>query len=106
MAELTVERFEDGVESFAKIVKEGFDAVDKRFDAVDKRFSVVDQTFGTLRGEMKAEFRRVDDRIDKLVDHVDAFIQLHQKLDIELTALRHKYDLLATRVAKLEGAPA
>lgn len=99
MTELTVERFEEGMESFAKIVKEGFDAVDQRFDAVEF-------VIRSNHEEVKGGNLRLDGRIDRLADHVDAFIQLHQKLDIELTALRHKYDLLATRVAKLEGAPA
>ncbi|MDO8463059.1 MAG: hypothetical protein Q7S96_02195 [bacterium] len=70
MAELTVERFEQSMESFAKIVKEGFDTIDREF--------------GLLRKEMHEEFQRVDHRIDKLSEHVDVFIQLHQKLDMRL----------------------
>ena len=106
MAALTVEVFEEKMDSFAQIVKRGFDAVDKRFDGIDQRFDGIDREFGVLRSEMKVEFARVDNRIGELAKHVDDFVQLHQKLDIEPTALRHKYELLDVRVARLEGTPA
>ncbi|MBI4142950.1 hypothetical protein HY480_03695 [Candidatus Uhrbacteria bacterium] len=113
MAELTVEVFEEKLDSFAKIVKEGFDAVDERFNSVDERFNSVDERFNILTSVMGARFtemdeklERMDKRINGLYTLIDSFITLHQKLDIELTALRDKYNRLDARVARLEGMPA
>ena len=38
---------------------------------------------------------------NELMNHIDTFIGLHQKLDIELTALRSKYDRLETSMKKV-----
>jgi len=37
----------------------------------------------------------------EITTHVDSFIGLHQKLDLELVALRAKYDRLESYVLKL-----
>ena len=106
MADLTVEVFEEKMDSFAKIVKEGFDAVDERFNSVDERFSILTSVIGMRFAEMNERFEKLDKRIDGLYTLIDSFITLHQKLDIELTALRDKYNRLDARVARLEGMPA
>ena len=120
MAELTVEVFEEKMDSFAKIVKEGFDAVDERFNSVDERLDVMASVTQTQFAEVNEKLERMDKRIDGLYTLIDSFITLHQKLDIELTALRDKYNHLSkahnglanehrdlvARVTRLEGAPA
>ncbi|MBI2483292.1 hypothetical protein HYV74_03925 [Candidatus Uhrbacteria bacterium] len=93
----------DGIDQRFARVDQRFDEIDQRFARVDQRFDGIDREFGVLRKEMKEEFARVDDRINTLAAHVDDFVQLHQKVDIELAALRALYDQLTARVARLEG---
>ena len=100
MAELTVELFDEKMDSFAKIAKEGFDGVDERFKKVDERFDVIVSITQSQFADVKEEFRKVNGRIDSLSANVDAFLQLHRKLDIELVAMRDKYN----RVAKAHNA--
>jgi septation ring formation regulator EzrA len=118
MAELTVEVFGEKMDSFAKIVKEGFDSVDEqfktfrkdvdeRFDTIDERFKGIDERFDVQTSvtnerfaEVREEFKNVNERIDGLYTKIDGFIALHQKLDVELVAMRDKYN----RVAKAHNA--
>ncbi len=44
---------------------------------------------------------QLDETKNELMNHIDIFIGLHQKLDIELTALRSKYDRLETSMKKV-----
>ncbi len=78
------------------------ESVDKRFDAVDKRFDVVEFGIKTQFKEVNQRLDQTNERIDKLYTLVDGFIQLHQKLDLELTALRSMYQRLEERIQKLE----
>lgn len=39
---------------------------------------------------------------NRMLDHIDGFIKLHQTLDIELVALRSKYDRLELRLNRVE----
>lgn len=50
------------------------------------------------RGEMKDEISLAKTEI---MTHMDGFIGLHQKLDLELVALRAKYDRLESYIMKL-----
>ncbi len=90
-----------------------FTTIDKQFTEVGRQFTEVGRQFTEVRGEVREGLRKVNERIDNLATNVDGFVKLHQKLDIELTALRDKYNRLArahnelaTRVARLEGTPA
>lgn len=79
-------------------------------------FTKIDEQFE----EVKEGLKKANERIDGLYTLIDSFIKLHQKLDIELTALRDKYNRLSkahnelaiehrqliVRVARLEGTPA
>lgn len=83
-------------------------------------FTRIDEQFAEVRGEVRDGLKRVNERIDGLYTLIDSFVKLHQKLDIELVALRDKYNRLSkahnelasehhqliARVARLEGAPA
>ena len=44
---------------------------------------------------------KLNETKNELMNHIDTFIGLHQKLDIELTALRSKYDRLETSMKKV-----
>jgi chromosome segregation ATPase len=104
---------------FAKIDGQ-FAEVDRRFTKIDGQFAEVDRRFAETRGEMREGFGKINERIDNLLTSVDGFVQLHQTLDIELAALRDKYNRvskahnelanehqrLVARVARLEGSPA
>ncbi len=48
---------------------------------------------------IKDELRESEDR---LITHIDGFVKLHETLDLELVALRGKYDRLEERVEMLE----
>ena len=47
----------------------------------------------------KEEFNQ---KTDDLMTHIDGFVKLHQTLDIELVAMRDKYNRLETRLVRLE----
>jgi len=71
-AKHTDQRF-DAVDKRFDAVDQRFDAVDKRFDAVDQRFEQVDQRFSRvdgdirdLRDEMKAGFKKIDERFEAM----------------------------------------
>lgn len=100
-----------------------FTKIDEHFVKVDEHFTSVDAQLVGLKfdvGEVKEGLRKVNERIDGLYTLIDSFVKLHQKLDIELVALRDKYNRLSkahnelavehqqliVRVARLEGAPA
>jgi hypothetical protein len=52
--------------------------------------------------EVRSEFdEKLDAVKDEILNRMDMFIGLHQKLDIELTALRSKYDRLETSMKKV-----
>lgn len=38
----------------------------------------------------------------EVIGHIDGFVKLHQTLDIELVALRDKYNRLEERLARVE----
>lgn len=40
---------------------------------------------------------------DRVITHIDGFIKLHETLDLELAALRGKYERLEGRVIILEN---
>ncbi len=44
----------------------------------------------------------IDQKLDSMTSHIDGFIKLHETLDLELVALRGKYDRLEERVGMLE----
>lgn len=57
----------------------------------------------------------IEERVDKMVtkdefeqknneviNHIDGFVKLHQTLDIELVALRDKYNRLEERLTRVE----
>ncbi|MFH1098684.1 MAG: hypothetical protein V1723_02065, partial [Candidatus Uhrbacteria bacterium] len=48
-----------------------------------------------VKTEMAEQFAATNKRIDDLSTNVDGFINLHQKLDVELVALRDKYNRVA-----------
>lgn len=57
-----------------------------------------------LKDEMVGR-KELDQKLDKvkseIMTHMDGFIGLHQKLDLELVALRAKYDRLESYIEQL-----
>ncbi|MDO8462677.1 MAG: hypothetical protein Q7S96_00160 [bacterium] len=122
MAELTVEQFETTMDSFAKLVKQGFDAVDDQFREVRFDLSgvkadvavlktdvavlktdvaelktdvaVLKTDLAELRADMAEQFTVVHERGDRLATDVDGFTTLHIKLESELSAYRYKQNEL------------
>src|SRR3990170_5939114 len=55
-----------------------FGQIDARFRQVDKQFGLVHLEFRDLRKEMNERFTIMEDRIDRLANHVDGFMKLHE----------------------------
>lgn len=82
MAELTKEFFEQHMESFAGMVKEGFDSVDEQFKKVDEQVTKIRATMVTknylddkiadLRGDLVVLMRKEDTKLKKLVERLRA----------------------------------
>lgn len=106
----------NGSTELVEFLQGHFTKIDAQFVKIDEHFTKVDAQLIGLKldvGEVKEGLRKVNERIDGLYTLIDSFVKLHQKLDIELVALRDKYNRLAhahnelvTRVARLEGTPA
>ncbi|MBU1167662.1 hypothetical protein KKC60_04620 [Patescibacteria group bacterium] len=112
------EETDEKLESFALIVKKGFDSMDKRFDEVlgemNERFSKVDGVIGETKGcfdkiddelaGIKSRLKNVEKRLDLLSEDVgdikeevsDINIKFSQKPD------RKNLALLDKRVTALE----
>lgn len=98
MSDVNTKEILEAITVFAESVDRRFNAVDARFNAVDARLNAVDSHLD----EMSTRIDETNQRIDRLYTLVDGFIQLHQKLDLELTALRSMYQRLEDRIQKLE----
>ena len=108
LARMVAQGFAHVEERFKK-VDEQFARIDARFEKVDEQFARIDDRFREAQYEVRELGRRMDqqkERIDSLYDHVDGFITLHQKLDLELAALRSKYNRLDERMMRIESRPA
>jgi chaperonin cofactor prefoldin len=55
---------------------------------------------------MNERFAAVDDRIDRLANHVDGFMKLHETLDIELKVMKEQMSRFEQRLDRLEAAQA
>ncbi|MFH1767487.1 MAG: hypothetical protein ABH826_05405 [Patescibacteria group bacterium] len=65
----------------------------------------LDEGLASVKGELRAEMSEMKGEMvemkSDLMTHMDGFIGLHQKLDLELVALRAKYDRLEDYVRQL-----
>ena len=52
--------------------------------------------------DIKAELATTKIEVSSLKSHVEGFVKLHETLDCEVAALRHKVDWVQERVLKLE----
>lgn len=64
---------DERLDEFGKRIDERFDRVDERFDEVDRRFEQVDKRFERMEAHldridtgMKADFGRIDARLDSI----------------------------------------
>ncbi len=83
-----------------------FRQVDARFTQIDRRFTNIHLELRNLRKEMNERFAVVDDRIDRLANHVDGFMKLHETLDIELKVMKEQMNRFEQRLDHLEAAQA
>ena len=111
-------------ESVAGLVRNGFrqvnqrlDQVSKRFDLVDNRFDQVDQRFeqsdrrqsvfefelGEIKRQISEQGATLELRIDRLANHVDGFMKLHETLDIEFKVLKEQMNRVEARLDRLEA---
>ena len=81
------------------MIQEGFDEI---------KNEITDFKFETKVNfeETRTEFVKTNERIDNLYTNVDGFIHMHQRLELELTAMRGYYQRLEERLAKLEATHA
>ncbi|HAL50018.1 MAG: hypothetical protein UU40_C0010G0013 [Candidatus Uhrbacteria bacterium GW2011_GWD2_41_121] len=69
--------------------------MDQKFEQMDQKFEQMDRRFELRLDQKLTEVK------SEIMTHMDGFIGLHQKLDLELVALRAKYDRLESYVMKL-----
>ena len=55
-----------------------------RLTAVERGIKSLHANDATIIKEMRAGFARMEGRLDEIYNHVDAFMKLHETLDIEL----------------------
>ena len=111
---------DEKLESFAVLVKQGFDNNDMRFEQIDKRFEQVDKRFD----QIDKRFKKTDDKIDSLkYDMIDGFrrnkeefVKVHIRIDElekrviddidfltkETVRINSKVNLTSSKVNKLE----
>jgi hypothetical protein len=105
------------LESIEGLVRTGFHQVNERFDQVDQRFAQVDQRFaqsdrrqsviefevGELKRQISEQGATLELRIDRLANHVDSFMKLHETLDIEFKVLKEQMNRVEARLDRLEA---
>lgn len=82
MAELTQEHFEEYMDSFAKMVKGGFNSTDEQFVAVRQDITTIkatmvtknylDEKMADLRGDLVVLMRKEDTKLKKLIEKLRA----------------------------------
>ncbi len=81
---------------FEREVLERFDAMDKRFDSMEKKFDEfrddVKTEFFMVRTEMEANFKRVDEHIDKLDERVHN-VEVICRDRFDVTDIRARLDM-------------
>jgi len=88
-------------EKLTSIIQQG---LKKHDDEIENLAVMTQRGFDEAKEETSKKFAKTDERIDRLYTNVDGFIHMHQKLDLELTALRGYYKRLEERLEKLETA--
>lgn len=95
------------------------DTTDSKLDAMSKQLDVVvieqktaDDRIDTILAKVVGIAQTVKDNMftkdearemeSRLLTHIDGFIKLHETLDVELVALRSKYERLEERVVRVE----
>jgi chromosome segregation ATPase len=110
------QRFEQVDQRFEQ-VDQRFEQVDQRFEQVDQRFEQVDQRFaqsdrrqsviefelGELKRQISEQGAALELRIDRLANHVDGFMKLHETLDIEFKVLKEQMNRVEARLDRLEA---
>ena len=92
--------------SLERLVRAGFRQTESRFRGVESRFRALSSNIGAFRKQTDTRFRvvhlelrnlrkemsdslaGVGERIDRLANHVDGFMKLHEALDIEMKVMK------------------
>ncbi len=82
-------------------VKMELSVVKTEVSSVKSELSVIKFELTDFKETTQKNFELVNERIDKLYNLIDGFIQLHQKLDQELTMLRARVDRLEAEIQAL-----
>ncbi|KKU09158.1 MAG: hypothetical protein UX09_C0002G0001 [Candidatus Uhrbacteria bacterium GW2011_GWE2_45_35] len=86
-------KHDEDIENLSVMVQQGFEEVNQKFAIVDIKLEETNQ-----------KIDQTTEKISQLYINVDGFIHMHQRLDLELTAMRGYYQRLEERIAKLETA--
>jgi len=86
----------DAINTLSSNTDERFNSIDKRFESVDKRFESMDRRFERIETTMatKDDLHAVKDELLALIDGLTG---LHQKKELEILALRSRFDRLEAR---------
>jgi chromosome segregation ATPase len=100
----------DRLDTIERLVRTGFRRVDRRFEQVDQRFeqsdrrqSVFEFELGELKRQISEQGATLELRIDRLANHVDGFMKLHETLDIEFKVLKEQMNRVEARLNRLEA---
>ncbi len=106
------------IASLEKVVRAGFQQTnirfgqiddrlkqhDDNFSRIDRRFDAVDFEIASFRKEVKDRFELGQERINRLANHVDGFMKLHETLDIEFKVLKEQMNRPDERLKRIEAA--
>lgn len=90
--------------------------IDSRFDAIDSKLDNHDELLAKLTAHLiemesymrenmttKKELKELKEVEDRITTHIDGFIQMHTKIDVEQAALLGKYHRHEERITVVEN---
>ena len=99
--EVTFEKIETRLDSF-EATQKSFETTQKSFELTQNKLVAKVVDMDQYMKENLVTKTELDQRLNTMTTHIDGFVKLHENLDIELVALRGKYDRLESRIEVLE----
>ena len=78
--------------------------VDRRLDQADRRQDVFEFDLADLKRQLSEQGAMLEQKIDRLTEHVDGFMKLHETLDIEFKVLKEQMSRMEARLDRLEAS--
>jgi len=94
----------DRVDQRIEVVEKRIDGVDQRLGRVEQRLDILDLGLRDFKTEVNQRFAIVDERFNTLANHIDAFMKLHETLDIEFKVIKEQMSRMEARLKALEAS--